>query len=91
MRLNFFPSEHVLDIVPVEHEHEVRMSNEATQFNHFTIVLVQTPHCCVQPLDGEVTYQRERQSSQGLEVSNLNCVVYVNVSSSGLSIQFKAL
>jgi hypothetical protein len=38
-----------------------------------------------------VTYQRERQSSQGLEVSNLNCVVYVNVSSSGLSIQFKAL
>lgn len=63
MRLNFFPSEHVLDVVPVEHEYEVRMSNEATQFHHFAVVLVEAPHRCVQPLDGEVTFQQERHSS----------------------------
>ena len=60
MRLHFFLPEHMLDVAPVEHKYEVRVSNQTSDLYHFPVIFVERPHYCVQLLDGEVTFRHEQ-------------------------------
>jgi hypothetical protein len=56
------------------------MSDEAAQFHHLAVPLVEAPHDAVQTGDGEVAFEQER-----LKVNNSNPTTHVNVPSSGLN------